>query len=134
MFALANLPKELVNQDLEKKVGCIVEYVIDSRFQALEKGYGLVWYESNKRYYSCGWKPELPCLNSFDDPNGQRGLLLYMDLMSHFEEARKSAWLQNCVNHLESFRTENGTIASITSKVFEQKMVPIVFLIIFCRK
>jgi hypothetical protein len=109
IFCLAYLPKAFIDKDLENKIDIIIEYVLNERFQALPQGYGLLWYKSNRTYYACGWRPEIPCLHNFDSEYERNILVLYMDLMSNFKVARESKWFQNCLNYLEKFRTHNGT-------------------------
>lgn len=109
IFCLAYFPKAFIDKDLENKINRIIEYVLDERFQALPQGYGLLWYKSNRTYYACGWRPELPCLNNYNSEYEKSILILYMDLMSNFKVARESKWFQNCLNYLEEFKTYNGT-------------------------
>jgi hypothetical protein len=109
IFCLAYFPKAFIDKDLENKINRIIEYVLDERFQALPQGYGLLWYKSNRTYYACGWRPELPCLNNYNSEYEKSILVLYMDLMSNFKVARESKWFQNCLNYLEEFKTYNGT-------------------------
>lgn len=109
IFCMAYLPKELSDRDLENKVNTIIEYILDERFQALPQGYGLLWYKSNRTYYACGWRPELPCLHNYDSEYEKSILVLYMDLMSNFKVARETIWFQNCFSYLEKFKTPSGT-------------------------
>lgn len=109
IFSLAYFPKNYIDKVIEDNINCIVEYILDERFQMLPQGYGLLWYKSNRTYYACGWRPELPCLYNFDSEAEKSKLVLYLDLMSHFKAARKSKWFNNCLNHLEQYKTKDGT-------------------------
>lgn len=110
IFAMAYFPKDFLDNETKEMIDSIIKFVFEDRFQSL-KGYGISWFEKSKNYYNnnCGWKPELPCLNNFDEPYEKNILLLYLDLMSHFKIARKSQWYRNCLDYLEQYRTSEGT-------------------------
>jgi hypothetical protein len=109
IFCLAYFPKSFIDRDLENKINSIIEYILDERFQALPQGYGLLWYKTNRTYYACGWRPELPCLHNHNSEYEKSILVLYMELMSKFKAARESKWFKNCLNYLEEFKTNKGT-------------------------
>lgn len=109
IFALAYFPKRYADDEITKQILDIVDYVLDQRFQKLHPMYGLLWYESSKVYHLCNWKPEIPCLDMFDNMYQRNTLLLYMDLMSHFSNIRQSQWFHNCLLFLEQFKTSDGT-------------------------
>lgn len=107
IFGMAYLPRSSRTPQLDQKIDTIIDYILDQRFRALRRGYGLVYYESIKRYYACGWRPELP------DPAGsdyERSItVLYAELMARFASAHASEWMKSCLTVLEGFRTERGT-------------------------
>lgn len=109
IFCMAYLPKAIIDSDLEYKINSIVEYILDEKFQALPKGYGLLWYKANRTYYACGWRPELPCLHDYNSEYEKGILILYLELMSNFKAARESKWFQNSLDYLENYRTNMGT-------------------------
>lgn len=109
IFTLAHLRDGNISKELRQKKNSIIDYVLDKRFQALPEGYGLVFFTANKRYYGCGWNPRLPGLDGFSDRRDKAPAVLYADLMSHFKEARGSAWFKRTLDHLETFRTQSGT-------------------------
>jgi hypothetical protein len=121
IYTLAFFPDDCKSVMLQEQIRAIIAYVLDERFQALPWGYGLLFFNENRRYYACGWSPRLPGLHGFDDPLDQGTLLLYTDLMSHFEEARKSAWFRRCLEHLETFKTETGTYCFPKNYIQEKK-------------
>jgi len=42
--------------DLQSKVNDIISYILDSRFQAIKDGYGIL--ADKKRYWAMGWDPK----------------------------------------------------------------------------
>jgi hypothetical protein len=121
VFALAYSPEDRKPVELREQIRGIIEYVLDERFQELPWGYGLVFYNANRRYYGCGWSPRLPGLQGFEDPLDQATLVLYVDLMSRFLEARDSAWFKCCLEHLETFGTGTGTYCFPKNYLQEKK-------------
>ncbi len=111
IWALAYYSNLCTVPEKVQKVNDIVRYVLDPEFQKLREGYGLLWVKDRRIYHMCGWSPTLPFyekesrpIQSFPYP-----LLDYLDVMSHFEISHKSKWFQDCLSHLEQFKTENGT-------------------------
>ncbi len=98
----AILPKELQGSE---KIGGVIEYIMDERYQELHDGYGLVW-GGGRKYYSAGWSAHLPKLE--DDGKTTR-LLLYLSLLVEFPAARKSPWTKKAMKFLEGYKTPNGT-------------------------
>jgi len=119
IFGMAYFPRELRTPELDDKISAIITYIMDSRFRALPRGYGLVYYEGYRRYYACGWRPEIT------DPRGpeyERGIIvLYAELMSRFAAAAGSGWLKECLDVLEEYRTERGTYSLPPAMLKEKK-------------
>lgn len=121
IYTLAYLPEDCKSIELREQTSKIIEYVLDERFQALPWGYGLLFFTANKRYYGCGWSPRLPGLHGFEDPLDQGTMVLYVELTSHFVEARNSTWFKRCLEHLEAFKTETGTYCFPKNYLQEKK-------------
>ncbi len=95
------LPKELQGSE---KIGAVIEYIMDERYQELHDGYGLVW--GGRKYYSAGWSAHLPKL---EDNGKTTRFLLYLSLLVAFPAARKSPWTKKAVKFLEGHKTSSGT-------------------------
>jgi hypothetical protein len=106
-----------------RKVDDLVNYILDPRFQALREGYGYAWIKERRTCYGWGWSPHLPGYQGFDfaTPHQANGLVQRVELMAHFPSARASAWLRNCLEHLEGFRTERGTYCFPASYLVERE-------------
>ncbi len=67
------------------KVYSIIDYILNTKYQALPDGYGIL-SASGKKYHSMGWDVKLPCFNgSFTDFENCGSLLLQrLELMAHF--------------------------------------------------
>ncbi len=101
LLALAYLPKSNIQTKL--KVEKIIAYLLDPAFQETPGGY--IWNPELHRSYAAG-RVFLACLPR---PNELEKLVLFMELLSHFECGKASTWYRENLDHLESFRTEDGT-------------------------
>jgi len=94
-----------------KKVRMIVAYVLDPRYQALHRGYGCLIRMSNGKPHcnAIGWSAHLPGYQGFAKNAAFPDLLFWVELMSHFKEARQHPWFRNALDHLDAFRTPRDT-------------------------
>ena len=101
LYALAYLPKQepVTNQKIES----IVTYILRPEFQETQGGY--IWNPQLHRPYAAG-RVFLACLPR---RNELEKLVLFIEMMAHFEAGRKSEWFIDGMRHLESFRTKRGT-------------------------
>ncbi len=107
IFAFANLPGVLRNDPyINDKIEDIIEYILDERYQRLNRGYGLMLVPPDK-YYSMGWSVHLDRFYETDNEASSDGVVLSMELMSHFKAARRSEWFKKTLRHLETFES-NG--------------------------
>lgn len=103
IFAFANLPGVLKHDpQINSKIEDIIEYILDERYQRLYRGYGLMLVPPAK-YYSMGWSVHLDRFFDTDDGAGPDGVVLTMELMSHFKAARRSEWFKKTLVYLETF-------------------------------
>ena len=77
---------------------CIIEYILDERYQRLHRGYGLMLVHPD-RYYSMGWSVHLDHYFNHDNEISSDGVIWAMELMSHFKKARESDWFKR-TSHL----------------------------------
>ena len=107
--AFTALRDDSARPDMSAKIDVIIDYVLDPRYQDFPKGYGIIALEQG-RYYALGWSVWLPGFRGFEMDGFEAGCLVQrLEMMSHFPSARSSEWFINCLAHLESFKTGNGT-------------------------
>jgi hypothetical protein len=101
LYALAylNNPNPLTRQKIES----IIAYMLNPAFQETQGGY--VWNPLLHRSYAAG-RVFLACLPTEMEPEK---LVLFLEIMAHFERGRASAWFRRGMAHLDSYRTELGT-------------------------
>jgi hypothetical protein len=111
IYIFAHLPAGFLDETGNRKVDELIRYILDPRFQALHEGYGYAWIKERRTCYSWGWSPHLPGYNGldFDRPYHTGNLVQRLELMAHFPAAHGSAWFRRCLDHLEEFRTPQGT-------------------------
>ena len=110
IYALAHWPEALASDETQRQIDEVIAYILHPDYQALREGYG-VMRASKRRYYSIGWSVHLPGYGSleFDRPIHEHMFVQRLELMAHLSIARQSEWFRDCVQHLERFRTEQGT-------------------------
>jgi hypothetical protein len=108
VYALAHWPEALTNDKTQGQIDKVVAYILHPGYQALEAGYG-VMRAGKRRYYSIGWSIHLPGYAGSVSDFPDYMYVQRLELMAHFETVRQSQWFQDCVQHLESFRTDRGT-------------------------
>jgi hypothetical protein len=110
MYALARYPQALMNAETARRIEAVVAYVLHPDYQALNEGYGYM-RAGPRRYYSMGWSVHLPGYDGFQFSRAIHAHMFVqrLELMAHFPVARQSSWFQDCLQHLEGFRTEQGT-------------------------
>lgn len=107
--AFAYMPPESLSDVIRQQLDDIVTYVTDERYRALPPGYGYIWSGDNRRMcYACGWNLDLPDLDSAKSYE-QRKIVQRLELLAHFPAAHQSAWFQEGMRLLETYRTERGT-------------------------
>ncbi|MGQ9684374.1 MAG: hypothetical protein ACUVX9_17750 [Anaerolineae bacterium] len=108
LFAFAYLPQERLSEATRRKLDQIVTYVQDERYRALPWGYGYLWSKANRTCHGCGWNLDLPDLGS-PSIHQQGKVVQRLELLARLPGGRDSAWFQEGLQLLESFRTERGT-------------------------
>jgi hypothetical protein len=105
LFALASLVDSLPQADklTRQKVERIVAYLLDPAFQDTPGGY--IWNPGLHRPNAAG-RVFLACLPR---ENELEKLVLFLEMLAHFDCGIASAWFQQVLANLESFRTSRGT-------------------------
>lgn len=116
LFAMASLMDYLPGSDhlTHQKAEKIVSYLLSPAFQDTPGGY--IWNPELHRPYAAG-RVFLACLPR---ENAVEKLVLFMEMLVHFEHGRTSAWFQQGLTHLESFRTSRGTYRFPSSYLCEK--------------
>lgn len=125
IYALSHFPSNLNNDGSKDKIGTVLNYILHPKYQALPHGYGYIKSKQNgkNKYYVLGWKADLPGYHGFDNEiDGVEYLVQRLELMAHFPVARKHRWFRDCLKHLESYCTGEGTYAFPRSYLKEQRI------------
>ncbi len=121
LFAFAYLPAECFTDSMRRQLDDIVAYVTDERYRGFPPGYGYLWSEANRRTcYGCGWNLDLPDLYT-DNPYQHRKIVQRLELLAHFPAARQSAWFQEGMRLLETYRTARGAYCFPATFLAEMK-------------
>ncbi len=121
-YAFSAFPTPMADTATRRKVNQLVKYVLDDAYQALPEGYGIL-RAGKRRYYAMGWSVHLPGFHGFGLDDHHAGQLVQrVELMGHFPTARKHRWFKGCMEHLENFRTDDGTWRLPRRYLKEQKV------------
>lgn len=112
LYALAYLPKD--DPSTRQKVEVIVNYLLHPAFQETPGGY--IWNPHLHRPYAAG-RVFLACLPGQDQPEK---LVLFMEMLAHFDCGIASDWFLRGLAHLETFRTDRGTYCFPTAYLREK--------------
>lgn len=108
LYAWANLPPALCNEENKKKLDAILRSVLDARYQRLPWGYGLILVPPNK-YYGMGWSVHLPRYFAAEQNRvPDNGAVWWAEAMAGFPVMARSKWFGRMLDHLDSFRTNDG--------------------------
>ncbi|ABN52712.1 MAG TPA: hypothetical protein DEF39_08120 [Hungateiclostridium thermocellum] len=102
IYGFACLMPELT-VDLQSKVNDIISYILDSRFQAIKDGYGIL--ADKKRYWAMGWDPKPTDLRKDYRCNP---ILLKLDLLGRFSVAANSEWFTQALKLINEYTDESG--------------------------
>ena len=110
ILALAYYSDKCNDPEKMEKINDIVEYIFDPEFQKLPRE-ALLWVRDRRIYHAGGFGLTLPLYETegYTTQSNMPAALEILDIMSHFEAARKTKWFQDCLNHLEQFKTETET-------------------------
>jgi len=110
IYALAYYPAALMSAETASRIEAVVAYILHPDYQSLHEGYGYM-RAGPRRYYSIGWSVHLPGYHGFEFSRAMHvhTFVQRLELMAHFTAARQSQWFQDCVEHLEGYRTPTGT-------------------------
>lgn len=121
VFAFRELQSYMKDDDIEGRIGRVISYILDRRYQHFHEGYGVVQSDNN-HYNVMGWDVRLPFFGGVQtDASNNRCLVQRLELMSCFSVARSSGWFTENVKVLEDFRNRHGRYVLPRDYVYERK-------------
>ena len=121
VFAFSALLNFAQDRSVTDKVGKVISYILDSRYQRLHDGYGIV-LTANSRYNVMGWNVWLPGYNGLHANDFKMGCLVQrLELMSRFPVAVSSHWFESNLDRLQQYATDNDTYIFPLQYIKEQK-------------
>jgi len=108
VFAFRELQAYRKNDEVNARIGHVISYILDRRYQQFREGYGIVQTDNN-HYNVMGWDVWLPFYDGLHTNSFEKGCLVQrLELMSYFKTARSSHWFAENTKMLEGFRNHNG--------------------------
>ncbi|MBM4046309.1 MAG: hypothetical protein FJ279_14455 [Planctomycetes bacterium] len=110
LYGLSGLPSETLSAATRSKVRAVVGYVLRPEFQALPDGYGYLSDTAKRQVWAGGWGVYLPGTRGFSLSHRDAAFFVQrLELMAHFSAAARSGWFRSSLQHLEQYRTKDGT-------------------------
>ena len=100
----ASSPWIFENKKYRDMVERIVQMILSEEYQNLRNGYGYMKY--NQTYYAIGWSVHLPNYLTAATDDEMSRLLLKLELLAPFENARSSVWFRESLELLENQQTQ----------------------------
>ena len=90
------------------RADAILDYIFNDKYQKLTYGYGSVEVD-HKRNFGVGWSVHLPRFGVPEQRGVNQSVVQMINLLICFKSARKHRWFKESIEHLEGFRTSDGT-------------------------
>jgi hypothetical protein len=90
------------------KADAIISYVLNEKYQKFTYGYGSIEVQ-NKRNFGLGWSIHLPRFGVPEQKGMNKSVVQMINLLIYFNSARQHRWFKESMEHLEGFRTSDGT-------------------------
>ena len=108
IFAFRALQTHTKDDVTSERIGHVISYVLDRRYQQFHEGYGLVLTRKN-RYNVMGWDVLLPRYDGLHTSKARMGCVVQRaELMSHFTAARSHGWFLENYDMLLGFESKSG--------------------------
>jgi hypothetical protein len=108
LFSFSVLLKHTKDRSIKNKIGRVISYILDPRYQRLPDGYGIVLTGKN-RYNVMGWNVWLPGYDGMHSDDFKMGCLVQrLELLSRFPGTLSHPWFIKNMDRLESFAVEDG--------------------------
>jgi hypothetical protein len=117
---IASCSSIMTDVALRKKAEEVVRMILTEEYQKLPRGYGLGKY--GNRYYMIGWSMKLQGYQEEREEKFIGSLLLNLEMLARFKNARKSEWFVQCLEYLEKFSNDSGTYLFPRAGLPEQKL------------
>ena len=91
---------------LKEQMEEIVKYLVDERLQKQPAGY--IWRPKQRKVFACSFA-RLPEYPGYESRQTTQTLLLYVEMLSHFQAGISSDWYKGAIDYLEEFITDQGT-------------------------
>ena len=101
--------KYIKDDKVKNKIDDMIQYILDPRYQAANGGEVWHWSIGKKTYHAGGAGVSLPVDDIESGINNYRHALHTIEMMSLSPVALKSDWFEKVMNHLEKYRTGQGT-------------------------
>ena len=102
----------LNNPEVDKKINTIIANISTDDFHSkITDGYGIL-IAGEKHYYSMGWDPKYPGwydVAGYLENGGAPRLLFFAQYITKYPAALQTKWFGDLIDHLEKYKTENGT-------------------------
>lgn len=108
LYGMAFWPQE--DRETWRAIEDVAAYLIDPAFQATPGGY--IWEPVKRRAYAAGrtFLACFPILSGFDSERFEwHRFVLFVELGARFASVRRSRWFRDSLEHLDQFRTPQGT-------------------------
>jgi hypothetical protein len=93
-----------------KKADTVIDFIFDEKYQAYPWGYGVMLDETSGKFWAMGWSYHIPGFSkSFGGDLENRLRVLRLEQLVYFKAARRHPWFKANLEHLEQFRTPDGT-------------------------
>jgi hypothetical protein len=82
----------------------------NEKYQEFPWGYGIMFDEESRRFWAMGWSVHIPGFSKAVSGNLEGMLRVFrLEQLAHFEAARRHPWIKANLEHLEEFKTADGT-------------------------
>ena len=89
--------------DFQRKINGIIRYIMDSRFQSIADGYGVLY--DQKGYWAMGWDPKP---TDIDKDFKYNPILLKLDLLGRFPAAVNTEWFARAIELINRYAYTDG--------------------------
>jgi hypothetical protein len=93
-----------------KKADVVIDFIFNVEYQAYPWGYGVMLDEDSGHFWAMGWSLHIPGFTKSIGGDLEKQLrIIRLEQLVHFKAARRHPWFKAGLEHLEQFRTPDGT-------------------------
>ena len=98
------------SKEVRAQANTVVDYILDEKYQEFPWGYGIMFDEESRSFRAMGWSVHIPGFSKAVSGNLESMLRVFrLEQLAHFEAARRHPWIKSNLEHLEQFKTADGT-------------------------